>query len=861
MNVLRSHRSAPSRRRCLLNTFFAALALAAATPGVIAEADDGPPRSTTPLAVHPAPVLSPWEAIQSFQIPDGFEVQLVAAEPLVQDPVAMVFGPDGRIWVVEMSDYMPNLEGEGENQPTGKVVVLDDRDGDGQMDHRTVFLDNLVLPRAVSLVADGVLVAEPPHLWFCRDTNGDGVADEKKEITYDYGAPGNPEHTANGLLWAIDNWIYSANHDVRFRYDGGAWHREATPSRGQWGISQDNHGRLFYNSNSVALRADLLPADYMQRNRNLEDPAGVGVLIAETESTFPAFPTPGINRGYRLGPDKKLPSVTAACGPAVYRGSLFGAEFDGNVFVCEPAGNLVQRYLIEDTPTGTVARNAYFEQKREFLDSPDERFRPVNALTGPDGALYIVDMYRGLIEHRIFLTGYLSDHVKARALEQPLRLGRIYRIVRKGAQLFPRPALAQADTANLIATLAHPNGWWRDTAQRLLVERRDPAAAPALRELLAKSANPLARLHALWTLEGLDALDDATIQRALNDADANVRDAGIRIAGHRLEKASDADVVDRLLAILDGDDLLRRTTAAMALTNVATPEITARLVRLLRENPDQPWLRDAVISGYQGRELELLEPLLAGEAAQKTTVSRLTECVIAERKAAHTARLLGLLASKEQPAWARTAILDGFVDALPAKGKESAAVKLKLAVKPEALLAIAADQTDPLSGAASKLLVSLTWPGHASDTGEAPVVKLTRPQKLMRERGGKTFLSICAACHQPNGMGLPGVAKRLVGSPWVLGPDEALIRIVLDGKHSDNPPMTMPPLASLDDLTIASVLTYIRREWGHKAAPVEVSTVTEVRRQVAGRTEPWTDEELKALFGIESQNPGTENKR
>src|SRR5688572_24864253 len=223
------------------------------------------------LKTPPAPLLSAADAAKSFTLAPGFRIELVASEPLVFDPVAMTIGPDGRLWVVEMRAYMQNVEGKGENAPIGTVAVLEDTDGDGRMDRRTEFAGGFVLPRAIALVGGGVLVAEPPNLWFLRDRNGDDKVDERTRVASDYGNPSNPEHTANGLLQALDNWVYSANHTVRFRYNDGAWQRENTAFRGQWGITQDDVGRLFYNTNSDPLRMDVLPADYLRRNPHLRE--------------------------------------------------------------------------------------------------------------------------------------------------------------------------------------------------------------------------------------------------------------------------------------------------------------------------------------------------------------------------------------------------------------------------------------------------------------------------------------------------------------------------------------------------------------------------------------------------------------
>ena len=338
------------------------------------------------IVIPPAPVLTPEEALKSFKIAPGFKIEAVATDPLVGDPISVQFGPDGKLWVLEMRGYMPDVDGNNEREPVGVIAVLTDTDGDGRFDKRTVFLDKLVMPRAMSLVGDGLLVAEPPRLWFCRDTNGDGVSDQKTEIAADYGNITNPEHNSNGLMWAMDNWIYSANHTTRFRYDGGAkFTRDATVTRGQWGISQDDTGRIYYNSNSDPLRVDVIASAYLKRNPNFSG-AGANVQLAPGNlRVWPGRVTPGINRGYStLDADGKMTSVTAACGPVIYRGSLFPAEFRGDAFIAEPSGNLIKRLKLAESDGSLKGANAY--EGTEFLTSTDERFRPVNLFNGPDGA-------------------------------------------------------------------------------------------------------------------------------------------------------------------------------------------------------------------------------------------------------------------------------------------------------------------------------------------------------------------------------------------------------------------------------------------------------------------------------------------
>ena len=493
------------------------------------------------IQVPPAPVLRPEDEAKTFRLAPGFRAELVAADPLIGDPIAMQFAPDGKLWVVEMRGYMPNVDGVGEREPVAMIAVLDDTDGDGRYDRRSVFADKLIMPRALSLVGDGLLIAEPPHLWFMRDTNGDGVADAKTEVANDYGNPNNPEHSANGLMWAMDNWIYSANYTARFRWLGdGKFARDATVTRGQWGITQDDFGRIYYNSNSDPLRFDAIPSAYLKRNPFFTA-AGANVqLVPGSLPIYPGRVTTGVNRGYRtLNAEGKLTSMTAASGPVVYRGALFPAEFRGDAFVPEPSANLIKRIKLTEKDGALTGANVY--ERNEFMTSTDERFRPVNLYNGPDGALYVVDLYRGILQHRVYVTTFLRKQIEERGLEKGIGLGRIWRIVPDGAPRanFKQLALARATTSELADKLADANGWTRDTAQRLLVEKRDPSATPVLRKLARDTAKPaLARLHALWTLEGIggEALDRATVVAALDDGRLGPRHLSGHVVSRRISR-------------------------------------------------------------------------------------------------------------------------------------------------------------------------------------------------------------------------------------------------------------------------------------------------------------------------------------
>jgi hypothetical protein len=289
-----------------------AFLLLAAAPAVLAQIGDRQDRpgvvqkSLVPAElIPPAPALSPEDALKSFRLAPGIKLELAAAEPQVQEPVAIAFSPDGRMWVVEMRGYMPDLDGTGEDAPVGRVVVLADRDRDGRYEESKTFIDELILPRAIALVADGVLVGAPPELAFWRDTDGDGKADRKDVVATDYGVRvdpkrphlANPERAPNSLLWAYDNWIYSAAYTKKFRYGKGQWETGSTLFRGQWGLTQDSFGRLYYGSNSDSLRVDVIFSDYLQRNPHYTRLAGTNVNGAENQLVWPARVTPGINRG------------------------------------------------------------------------------------------------------------------------------------------------------------------------------------------------------------------------------------------------------------------------------------------------------------------------------------------------------------------------------------------------------------------------------------------------------------------------------------------------------------------------------------------------------------------------------------
>ncbi|MEY2428970.1 MAG: hypothetical protein QOJ40_1855 [Verrucomicrobiota bacterium] len=805
--------------------------------------------------VPPAPVLSPDEALRSFKLQPGFRIELVAAEPLVRDPVVMTFAPDGKIWVVEMSNYMPDVDGHGEDQPLGKIVILEDTDGDGKMDKRTVFAENLVMPHAVMLVRDGVLVGEPPHLWFYPILDGN-KAGTRIEIARDYGSKGDPEATANGLMWALDNWIYSADSPIRLRNLDGDWQREATSVRGQWGLSQDEFGRLVYNSNSDQFRIDLVPADYLKRNPNYRETIGAHVDPIGNQTTWPIRMTTAVNRGYLPGflrADGTLAKFTACCGPLIYRGDNFPAEFRGNAFTCEPAAFLVKRNILVETNGTMTGYQAY--TNAEFLASTDERFRPVNLNNGPDGALYVVDFHRGNIEHKLFVTTYLRRQIEARGLDKPLGLGRIYRVV-YGAAKPASVALDKLSPAQLVDKLSHASGWVRDTAQRLLVERRNAGVVPALKILAFNHADPLAQIRALWILDALDELDQEILFKMFSDQDGKVRATAIRLSEKFLKTSAAPEFFARLVPMAEselGPDI--QLQLAFTLGQSADAEAERGLLIIARNSAASPLVREAVLSGLGRREIEFFKSLLADKnwseekPGGRSFLGGLTRCVFTGRKAPQVAWLLEAAAAA--PTWQKTAILDALAARAPIASKTRPAPQVKqIYFDPEPHAFAALRNQREVSAQLKRISQLITWPGQPGYRPPPKVRPLTPSEEKQFAAGQNLFAMTCAGCHQLTGLGQAGLAPPLADSEWVLGPEQRLARILLHGVHGEIHiegrlwQLEMPGFGSLNDEQIAGVLTYIRREWEHTADPVKAGLIKNVRAATAKREEGWSEAEL-----------------
>lgn len=553
-------------------------------------------------SIPPSPVLSPQESIKKMHLEDGLIIQLVAAEPLISSPVAMSFDDSGRIWVVEMQGYMPDTLGNGEDQPSGKIVILSDSNGDGVMDRRKIFLSSLVLPRAISFVEDGILVAEPPKLWYYKIENDLPV--HKTLVDSQYAEGGNVEHQPNGLLRAMDNWIYNAKSDKRYRKSGDKWLIERTHFRGQWGISQDDYGRLLYNNNSENLLGDYFLPGLGATNKNQKAVSGFITKIVEDNRVYPIRPTTGINRGYvegMLDSTLRLVNFTAACGPVYYNGDLLPKEYYSNTFVAEPSANLIKRNIIIDEGYKISGKQAY--KNKEFLASEDERFRPVSLYNAPDGALYIVDMYRGIIQHKTYLTPYLKNEIKERALSNPLNCGRIYKIVpaKKNVSLATIPSQAES----LVSLLQSSNGWIRNRAQQKIIDKKLTQTIPAIRNVLHTSSNQVARIHALWTLEGLSDLKWDDVAPFLQTTDIKWRMQAFAIIPSIINKSNSTPISQTLLKLANEADSLSAPYIGFLLPYIKKYDaatVNKIMQALLKNYNNNRYVADAIISNIEGKE-------------------------------------------------------------------------------------------------------------------------------------------------------------------------------------------------------------------------------------------------------------------
>ncbi|MBG7607115.1 MAG: c-type cytochrome [Verrucomicrobia bacterium] len=557
--------------------------------------------------VPPAPVLSPEDAMKSFEVAEGFSMLPFATEPMVEKPVALDYDPAGRLWVCEMIGYMLDIDGKDEDKPFGRIIVLEDTDKDGKADKRTVFLEKVLLPRAIAVYPDGILFADQDSLQFIKRDGLKPVGKPTVAVS-SYIQGGNVEHRPNGLVRGLDNWLYNAKSSQRIKRDGDKWIVEATPFRGQWGVAFDNYGRIYHNNNSTFLMGEFIAPNLLEGN------PGVKIKVTSTERLgsnvpFPIRVTPGLNRAYiqksngygsnTLDPKTyKLLSCTGAAGITVYRGSNFPSDWVGKGLSTEASINLVK--AIDISESGTKLKGAHTYKDKEWLASTDERFRPVNIYNAPDGSVYLLDMYHGIIQHKTYVTSYLREYYINQGLDGPgTGHGRIYRISHKKGKVEKVPNMDTLSNEELVKLLIHPNGWHRDMAQRVLGTREADGATVALLEKLAGMNDyPLGQIHAIWTLEGMGALTAAPIATALNAKDKKVVVSALW-AANSLTHPELLKLEKQLLDHKPANDEIK-IYLTRALGPIATPAAFAKVNDLVNDSKDK-YVKAAAFSGLANR--------------------------------------------------------------------------------------------------------------------------------------------------------------------------------------------------------------------------------------------------------------------
>ena len=666
--------------------------------------------------IKPTPAA---QAPSTFRSSDGFRVELLAAEPLVQDPVVLKYDEDGRAFVAEMADY-PYTDrkfdrpwSDQPSPPAGRIRVLTDEDGDGVFDRSVIFVDGISWPTGLAFWKGGVYVAATPDLWYFKDTDGDLRADVRRRVFTGF-RKYNVQAVMNNLQWGPDHYIYGAGgsnggtitapgrpdvppvvlgrHD--FRFDPRREILEVLPGGARFGNTFDDWGDRFICNIRNPLRYCLLPGDAAARQ--LPFPPDLAVVdAAPSGDLLPVYrispPEPWrVINARRLAADRHRYSprsemnatgyVTSACGVTIYRGAAYPSEYRGNAFIAEVAGNLVMRYRLHKEGVLWKAEHVLKDGRREFLASTDNWHRPVNFTNAPDGTLHLVDMYRQTIEH----PWSIPDDLKARLdLLRGRRKGRIYRLVppeyAAGYQPPPRPRLSRASTLELVQLLDSSHSWWRDTAQRLLWERRDPTAAEAIRKLITERPTPRTVATALWTLDGLGALQPADLTKGAASPDANLRRHVVRLAArHASDDAAFRSLIIRGASDTDVSVRFESALGLAAWSDTASLEALSALA--LRDGTD-PILRAAVVAAARGREAALLERLLAlfpdkaGKGGPEVVTALLPTVV---RKPAGRLEVLGLLAEADRRAgnhrrpetqtylwqWAATAARSGAASSL-----------------------------------------------------------------------------------------------------------------------------------------------------------------------------------------------------
>lgn len=577
-------------------------------------------------------MLSPEEELATFEIAPGYVAELFASEPMVQEPVLTVWDADGAMYVAEMRSYMQNVDGaETKTMRNGRVKRLVDTDGDGRADEATVFVDNMNLPRMILPLGDGWIAireTDTMDVVAYRDTDGDGVADENKMLykrgPYSRNSPDKSvEHQDSGLMWNLDNQIYISYNMERYRFTDGEWKAEKQSGHWtQWGLTHDDVGDLYWSTNSDPLaRAYVHPRYWEIPKRFAKNVPSIPVVLpGHYEPSFMlAHSTVELNdRGGSAAADR---GFTSACGQSIYRADKFPIDARGDYFVVDPTIHVVRRADI--SKEGAMIRISKAEPEgQEFLRSSDINCRFVNTAEGPDGCLYVTDMYRGIIQDAPWLNPDSRKNIVSNGLDKNIQHGRIWRI--RHLDFEPRnkaemPTMSEEPTIALLRHLESPSGWWRDAAQKEIILREDrDSVAPHLTAIARFGENRLGRLHALWTLEGLGKADLELLGHVVKDEDPRLRRAAIQIGEQLLNEADAFEKIARPLAKDPDTEVTKQLILSLGLFR-DHPDSVAVIQQAARKHPAAAGVQLATTLSLWGMtDLPLVAEVEAGTAFEPT---------------------------------------------------------------------------------------------------------------------------------------------------------------------------------------------------------------------------------------------------
>ncbi len=570
--------------------------------------------------------LSPQETVKSIQLPEGFKIELVASEPMISDPVAMEIDEQGDIYVVEMHGYPEDTTG------SGMIKLLTDINGDGFPDKSVVFADHLKLPTGIMKWKKGFLVVDVPDLLYLEDTNNDGKADIRKSILTGM-ALTNPQHISNTPIFGVDNWIYIAHMgsitpkismvfndtgtSVRFTGNSSAnqlprnadgrnlrikpdsYEMEKLSGESQYGQTFDQWGHHFCVENADHIFHEVIAARYLGRNPDLLV-ADASAYISDHGNACDVYPIT-INPENQLLTDRGV--ITSACGITWYQGGLFPDSFNNITFVAEPTSNIIHADRITEKGASFTASRVY--EKKEFFASADGWCRPVQCYIGPDGALYVIDYYRKIIEHPEWLS---EEVINSGELYKGSEKGRIYRITPTSSPTLnwcSQLKLGAASTDQLVQLLNNNNSWWRRHAQRLLIDKKDLTAVSLLNQLIDTASSATAVVHALWTLEGFNRLESTILSKALHHSSEGVRENAIQLAEKYIERFP--ALQNELFRLQNDPSPKVRFQLLCTLGSIKNAVSETIQQKLLRQDIEDKWVQIAALSSAVGKELSLLQ--------------------------------------------------------------------------------------------------------------------------------------------------------------------------------------------------------------------------------------------------------------